>query len=99
MAKRAASPVMDLRDFISVTLADIVGGVADAQKSCPGVTLEHNRWVDFEVAITAVEKENGKAGIGVFGAGISLGVEAGISDANTSVSNVKFRVALVGRGQ
>ncbi len=83
---------MELRDFVSKALSDIVGGVADAQKKagdgvvvpdCMGDYFEYAKAgfsafqiVDFEVTVRADEKSGREAGLSVVSA--VFGVGAGI---------------------
>ena len=48
--------------------------------------------VEYDVAVTADEKEGNKAGIGVLSAVIALGAQATGERATGSVSRIKFRV-------
>jgi hypothetical protein len=72
---------MDLKDFVSETIKQIVDGVSASQQSAQtkGAVVvpysEGTEKVEFDVAVTAVEgtETSGKAGISVWsiGAGVS----------------------------
>ena len=48
--------------------------------------------VDFDVAVTTSEGAEGKAGAGLFVAGIGLGAKGGVTAENSAISRVKFQV-------
>lgn len=54
----------------------------------------HMQDVNFDVAVTAVEKEGSAAGIGVLAAAFNLGAQAQSSTENAAVSRIKFTVAI-----
>jgi hypothetical protein len=91
---------MNLEDFISETLSQIVSGIKKAQEATknkhamivPYHSTDGN--VDFDVAVTVVDgkETSGKAGISVWsiGAGVS-----GKSESSTSTaSRIKFSIAI-----
>jgi hypothetical protein len=91
---------MDLKDFVSETLKQIIDGVKDAQQTANtkgAVIVPYSQGaekIEFDVAVTAVEgtETAGKAGISVWsiGAGVS-----GKSESSTStVSRIRFSVAV-----
>jgi hypothetical protein len=91
---------MDLKNFVSETLRQIVDGINDAQRpTLPKDAVivpyyEKLEKVEFDVAVTAVEgtETSGKASINVWsiGAGVS-----GKSESSTStVSRIRFSVAV-----
>jgi len=90
---------MLLKEFVSETLKQITDGVRDAQQavSSGAVIAPFYRCVekvDFDVAVTAVEKteKEGKAGINVWSVGAGVRSEA---EASTSTSNrIKFSVSI-----
>jgi predicted ATPase len=91
---------MDLKEFVSETLRQIVDGINDAQQLTPpkGAVIvpyyEKLEKVEFDVAVTVIEgtETSGKAGISVWsiGAGVS-----GKSESSTStLSRIRFSVAV-----
>lgn len=91
---------MDLKDFVSETLIQIVAGINNAQQSTlpKGAAIvpyyEKLEKVEFDVAVTVLKgtETSGGAGISVWsvGAGVS-----GKSESSTStLSRIKFSVAV-----
>lgn len=89
---------MDIKEFISETLKQIIDGILDAQnytgtKNAVIVPCsDYNRNVDFDIAVTVVEgKETGaKAGISVWS--IGAGVAAKTESSSSTVSRIKFEI-------
>ncbi len=54
----------------------------------------HIQDVNFDVAVTAVEKEGSAVGIGVLAAAFNLGAQAQTFTENAAVSRIKFTVGL-----
>jgi len=97
---------MELKDFVSQTLVEIVEGVRDAQGKTEGCSSKTSyvapaevgnklvQTVSFDVAVTTVDSTSTKGGIGVFVGPVALGSQ-GKSDAqNSSLSRIKFEVPL-----
>lgn len=89
---------MDVKDFVSETLSQIVDGVIDAQHRLIGKNAvvaphyEHRQKVSFDVAVTVVEgkETTGKAGISVWSIGGGL---TGKSEASSSTaSRIQFEI-------
>lgn len=59
--------------------------------SVGGLTIQE---VMFDVAVTAVEKEGSKGGIGVLAGAFNLGAQAQASTENAAVSRIKFTVPI-----
>ncbi|MGD0078045.1 MAG: trypco2 family protein [Sedimentisphaerales bacterium] len=87
---------MQLKEFVSETIKQIIEGVKDAQQAAQtkgAVVVPYSQVeekIEFDVAVTAVEgtETSGKAGISVWsiGAGVS-----GKSESSTStLSRIKF---------
>src|SRR3954466_4485865 len=107
---------VELRDFISTCLQEIVGGIYDAQRNSQlgqfivpevigrddiaknnlinGTGTVTTTVVEFDVAVTAESSsgKDGKAGVKVWGVGISSGLQSGTKD--TIVSRILFGVLL-----
>ena len=92
--------VVDARDPIVEKGGDInpVGGNFDQQ------SLGERQWdwergateiVEFDVALTTSDKEDAKAGIGVFLGGIGIGTKTSGENAYSSMTRVKFSVPLL----
>lgn len=91
---------MDIKEFVSETIRQIIEGVKDAQEfaSKKGAVVaphhDYQKTVEYDVAVTAVEgKEAGaKAGISVWsiGAGGNMKTES----TNTTVSRIKFSIPI-----
>jgi len=90
---------MEVKDFVSETLKQIINGVADTQKYAKEknavVAPYHScqEKVDFDIAVTVVEgkETGGKAGISVWS--IGAGVSGKSESSNTTVSRIKFSIA------
>jgi len=108
MAREVRSPVT-LEDFIATTLEQIMAGVYRAQVAIvdeyPGASINPLRsekparrdpYVEFDVAVTAVEgkKEGGGAGINVIGIG-GGGAHTENARQTSHVSNIKFSVPFI----
>jgi len=99
---------MELQEFITETLIQIVNGVKAAQnlvKDSTAIIAPHGylggvqyrremQSIEFDVAITTTDTTEAKAGAGVFVAGISLGGQARGEASNQTLSRIKFKVPI-----
>jgi hypothetical protein len=100
---------MDLRDFISQALVDIISGVADAQKKIPDgeivpnvaktfTAVEHGvsdiQSVGFEVTVRADEREGSEAKLNVVTAIIGGGVKGEIGKSGGHAATLSFKVPI-----
>jgi hypothetical protein len=100
---------MELRNFISKTILDIVGGVADAQKELPlGCVIPSTantfqsvetgisdiQAVEFEVTVRADERAGSEAKLNVVAAVIGGGVKGESGKSGGHVATLKFRVPI-----
>jgi len=91
---------MNLKDFVSETLKQIVDGVKDAQTSAQAkgaIVVPYTNdaeKVEFDVAVTAVEgtEKGGKAGLSVWSIGGS--VSGKIESSTSTVSRLRFSVVV-----
>ncbi|UCB57057.1 MAG: hypothetical protein JSV30_00205 [Candidatus Omnitrophota bacterium] len=107
---------MNLSDFVSKTLEELITGIKNAKESesTSGADINPGVWgdtkdivkqglmkmsghktvtiVEFDVAITAVERQGTKGGIGVFVGSVGLGSQGESRKENSSVSRIKFSV-------
>ena len=89
---------MDIKEFISQTLKQIIDGVKDAQEHAEGknaVVVPYygdRQKIDFDVAVTVVEgkETGGKAGISVWS--IGAGVTGKTESSSSTVSRIKFEI-------
>jgi hypothetical protein len=89
---------MDVKEFISDTLKQIIDGVKDAQAYATGkdavvVPYYGNRQnIDFDIAVTVVEgkETGGKAGISVWS--IGAGVSGKSESSSSTASRIKFEI-------
>lgn len=89
---------MDVKEFVSETLKEIIDGVVEAQKDTEGkgaVVVPYstpNEKVGFDIAVTVAEgkETGGKAGISVWS--IGAGVSGKSESSNTTVSRITFSV-------
>jgi hypothetical protein len=91
---------MELKEFISSTLSDIIEGVADARNNINSnkAVIVPNAGriyeVEFEVELSDLEsKENGK-GIGVAFANIGIGVKGSECESGSSRTRIKFSIPI-----
>ena len=101
---------MNLQDFVSETLTQIIDGVGDAQtkvaqrreetggEEAIGQRVNPVRlpaeWVSFDVAVTVEQGEGTKASIGVFSGVFGLGVQGESESKNVSLSRINFKVPI-----
>ncbi len=52
-------------------------------------------FIEFDMAVTASESRDAKAGVGVFAAAVGLGAQTRIEDANKELSRIKFSVPVI----
>ena len=99
---------MELRNFISQTLKDIVGGIQDAQSEIsdgeivPKLNetnfshlasgLTSYQTVDFELSVTTIEKEGSEAKLSVVAAVIGGHVKGDSSNSSDHVAKLAFKV-------
>jgi hypothetical protein len=99
---------MNLRDFVSSALIDIIGGVKDAQaKAPPGsivpadtaktfkaveAGISERQTVDFEVTVKADEHAGHEAKLSVVAAVIGAGVKGETGKSDGHVASLRFRV-------
>lgn len=87
---------MDLKDFVSTTIADVLNGVKES-KELSGKTVQLipgvNNGIQFDVAVTVSEEKTsgGKAGVKVVGIGGEGAHERTVS--KETVSRIKFTVS------
>jgi len=98
---------MELKEFVSGTLVEIIEGVKEAQSKtmdrakhgtyvnpgCQGANS--TRPIEFDVAVTAVEGQKTKGGVGIFVGPVGLGSHGQSEVQNTSLSRIKFTVPIV----
>jgi hypothetical protein len=99
---------MDLREFISQALLDVIGAVQDAQKRSPLGTIvpagisttisaiqagvSHLQSVDFEVTVRADEHSGSEARLSVVAAVVGGGVKGDSNKSGGHAATLKFRV-------
>lgn len=107
---------MNLKDFVSETLSEIIEGVKNAKQAAvqSGAEINPEVWgdtkdivrqglmkmsghktvsiVDFDVAVTAIEGQGTKGGVGVFVGAIGLGSHGESNKENSTISRIKFSV-------
>jgi hypothetical protein len=108
---------MELKDFVSQTLTQILDGIKKSQEyakekkaainpSSPSIfgskATSYLRgdnggmiqYIDFDVAVTAVEGSETKGGIGIFVGSVGIGTQGKSDSSNTSVSRIKFSIPI-----
>ena len=90
---------MELKDFISKAVSEIVTGIDDASSatkkkvSLYSIGKDNQRHIEFDVAVTVEKKDGkgGKAGVRVLEF-VEVGGKKFSETANTTVSRVRFGV-------
>jgi len=91
---------MELKEFVSETLLQIIEGVKIAQSTNTGTNVQiapggNYGKIEFDVAITTTDTTEAKAGVGIFVAGVSLGAQAKGGISNQTLSHIKFDIPLI----
>ena len=93
---------MELKEFVTKTLVEIIEGVKDAQataKEARGAVIpmaaDPIRTIDFDVALTTSESTKSKGGIGVFLGGAGIGGQKQAAGEAKSFSRIKFSVPII----
>ena len=102
---------MELNEFIAITLSEIQKGVQSAINSTIesgingainpvwGTTKDigaaHIQNVQFDIAVTVVEKVSGSVGGGIKVVGLNLGAGGAGASETTEVSRIQFSIPLV----
>ncbi|MFZ3079680.1 MAG: hypothetical protein WA109_08340 [Bellilinea sp.] len=90
---------MELKEFVSETLTQIIDGVKIAQTQASETNAVIARdgdyvKVEFDVAITTTDVTEGKVGAGIFVASINLGGQARGEISNQTLSHIMFSIPL-----
>jgi len=94
---------MELEEFITESLKQIMTGVTKAQEDPantgiinaikPGGGLYAPvKEIEFDVAVTVSQEQGTKGGIGIFVGDVGVGAKGQSQSSNTSVSRIKFSV-------
>lgn len=93
---------MDLKEFVSETISQIIDGFVEAKERTKGKNvsiggskeIESQQKVSFDVAITVVEETEttGKAGISVWSIGTCISGKS--ENTSSTVSRIKFDVPI-----
>ena len=86
---------MQLDQFITNTLTDVVNGVRKANetfKETSKFELRTGEEIAFDIAITVSEESSSKKGGGISVYSIKLGGEKGSSDSNQNITRIKFKI-------
>jgi hypothetical protein len=90
---------MDIKEFVSETLKQIVDGVIDAKNRKDGEAVDvhypnRTQKVTFDVAVTVIEgkETGGKAGISVWS--IGAGVTGKTESSSSTISRIKFDIPI-----
>lgn len=100
---------MELREFITKAMADIIGAMHDTEKASPGAIITsgvttsaafvelgvtHLQSVDFEVAVRADEKSGSEAKLSVVAALIGAGVKGESGKSSGHSATLRFKVPI-----
>jgi hypothetical protein len=91
---------MQLDEFISQTLNEIINGVKEAQKACtesnpiivPYRSGQRPQQIEFDVALTVEKGTQTKGGIGVLSGIVNLGSAGQSDNSQTAVNRIKFTI-------
>jgi len=91
---------MNIKEFVSDTLKQIIDGVVDAQEYAKNKEavlvphLDYYRNISFDVAVTVDEskQKEGKAGITVWSIGAGVGGKT--ESSSSTVSRIKFEIPI-----
>ncbi len=86
---------MELEDFISKTLVDVVSAVKKANAETGGgvqFQLRSGEEVSFDIAITVTEGAKTEKGGGIKVYALNIGGEKSNTSANEHVSRIKFKI-------
>lgn len=87
---------MELDEFITKTLIDVVRGVRGANSNLDNSSdkfqLRAGEDVSFDVAVTISEKSDTSRGGSIKIYAVNLGGEKGASNINESVTRIKFKI-------
>ena len=91
---------MELKEFISSALVDLVKAIEDAQEKTKDTKAkiasdEKIYIVEFNISLTESESADAGGGIGVAFGSIGFKGNAKSSDSNTSQTGIKFSVPIV----
>lgn len=93
---------MELKEFVTKTLVEIIEGVTEAQskaKDAPGGVVPTKadpiERVAFDVALTTSKSKESKGGIGVFLGGAGIGGQKQAAGEAKSFSRIKFSVPIL----
>ena len=95
---------MELKDFISNSLKQIIDGIADAQEYAKkqnthgmvGLVEEAHKYrtVNFSIVVTTEDASNTKAGAGIFVGGFTLGAQGSKGESNQATNRIEFQVPI-----
>jgi len=100
---------MELKEFISKALQDIIGGVIDAQEKVPKGFIIPNvvnnfksiesgisdiQTVEFEVSVIADKKTGSEAKLSVVAAVIGGNVKGSLNQSTSNVSKLSFKIPI-----
>jgi hypothetical protein len=100
---------MELKQFISQALQDIIGGVSDAQEKVKNGSIIPNvaktfqsvdygisdiQTVEFEVSVTADKKTGSEAKLSVVAAVIGGNIKGKLDQSSSNVSKLSFKIPI-----
>ena len=96
---------MELKQFVTDTLTEIVDGVKEAQTKCLSCSTINSpssrhadvqaQLVEFDIALASSDDTKTKGGIGVFLGTVVLGSQGESGTSATSHSRIKFSVSVM----
>lgn len=91
---------MDIKEFVSQTLKQVIDGVVDAQaqtRETNAVVVpggDYQKKVDFDIAVTVVEGTVTSAKAGISVCSIGAGVTGKTESSSSIVSRIKFEIPI-----
>lgn len=85
---------MELKEFITKTLTEIIAGIKDADKKGIKVSDASAKNIEFDISVTTYSSDESKIVGGIFVTGIGLGANTKEINNNSAVSRIKFTLPL-----
>lgn len=104
-----SSQSIELRQFVSDTIIQIINGVTDAQKhteksaasvnprkykSASSQMIKETQLIEFNVAVSVIEGDETKGGIGVISSILMVGAQHTTGSESSTLSHIKFSVPI-----
>lgn len=100
---------MELKDFISTSLKEIVDGISEAQEYAKkkGAIINPSHYsvdlnkaytdlhnINFSILVSSGDQNNAEGGAGIFVGPVTLGGKVGSSEANQATNRIEFDIPI-----